>query len=320
MRALVIGASGGFGGHVGRELAARGHEVWALQRPGGRRPAIDGATRIEGDALDLDAVRRAARGMDAIVFGFHVPFPQWDPTAIEATRVTATVAAETSATVLFPGNVFGLGPDFAEPLAEDCGREAVCRKGHLRNRMEDILQDATRRGARAIVLRAGDYIAAGVDNNWLGEMARRALQGGPIVDPGEPGVPHCWAYLPDVARAGVDLLERRADLAPFEVVHFEGYTVTQDVIIAAIRHTLGDPRRRVTKLPWFLLPIAGVISPLMRELREMRYLWTEPVRLDGGKLRRLLPGFQVTPLQAAVDAALGARASAPRTATAVRAA
>src|SRR5437867_2768177 len=89
MKTLVIGAAGGFGGTVARELVRRGHDVRALVRPGGRIPVVAGAELVEADALDAEAVGKAARGVDAIVWGFHLPYEKWEPAAIDAARVTA---------------------------------------------------------------------------------------------------------------------------------------------------------------------------------------------------------------------------------------
>ena len=302
MKVLVIGAAGAFGGTTARALLSRGHQVVALMRPGGRLPDVPGAEVRRADALDRTALSEAADGVDAIVFGFHLPYDRWFPTAIEAARVSADVAAERGAAVLFPGNVYGLGPSFEAPLSEECPRHSPSRKGAIRNAMEDALREATLRGARALVVRAGDYLDPRSQNTWLEIMVSRALRGGSIVDPGAEGVAHAWAYLPDVVAIGVELLEQRERLAAFEVVHVEGYAVTSAELIDAIRLTLRGVG--VKRFPWWLVRAARPFSRMAREVHEMRYLWTEPLTLDGGKLRRLLPGFRTTPLERAVAAAL----------------
>lgn len=309
MKALVIGAAGGFGGTVGRELERRGHEVRALVRPGGNKPKLRGAELFEGDALDRDAVVRAARGVDAIVWGFHLPYPKWVPGAVEAARVTAEAAGQTGATVLFPGNVYGLGSGFSDPVRETAPRRSRSTLGDVRNQIESIFEQSTARGARVVVLRAGDYLGPDAHNTWFELMSGRALRGGRILDPGAPGVPHAWAFLPDVARAGVALLEQRSALAPFELFHFAGYAVDSAMMIDSIRRALGDPARRTWRLPWGLLRLASAFSTMLRLALGVRYLWDEPVILDGSKLRRALPAFRETPLDDAVTQTLWALAA-----------
>jgi nucleoside-diphosphate-sugar epimerase len=313
MDVVVIGAAGGFGGNVGRELERRGHRVRALVRPGGRTPDLRAADLVEGDALDPVAIAHAARGTDAVVWGFHLPYSKWVPAAIEAARVTAEVAASERATVLFPGNVYGLGPSLA-PLDETAPHEARTRLGEIRNEIESIFEHATVHGAQVLILRAGDYFGPEAHNTWLEFLTSRALRGGRILDPGGHGVPHAWAYLPDVARAGVDLLERRETLAPFDVFHFAGYHVDSSSMMDEVRHVLGDPSRRTWPFPWGLMRAASPFSKMLRLTSDMRYLWNEQVVLDGAKLRATLPDFRTTDLREALTATLmvlAARAGVP---------
>jgi nucleoside-diphosphate-sugar epimerase len=313
MDALVIGAAGGFGGCVGRELERRGHRVRALVRPGGRTPDLRAADLVEGDALDPVAVAHAARGTDAIVWGFHLPYSKWVPGAIEAARVTADVAATEGATVLFPGNVYGLSPSLA-PLDETAPHEARTRLGEIRNEIESIFEHATVRGAQVVVLRAGEYFGPDAHNTWLELLTARALRGGRILDPGGHGIPHAWAYLPDVARASVDLLEHRETLAPFDVFHFSGYSIDSSSMIDEVRRVLGDTSRRTWPFPWGLLRAASPFSKLLRLASDMRYLWNEQVVLDGTKLQATLPAFRTTPFREALTTTLmdlAAKAGAP---------
>ncbi|MBM3698117.1 MAG: NAD-dependent epimerase/dehydratase family protein, partial [Actinobacteria bacterium] len=69
-RALVTGATGFIGSHVAMHLRDRGFEVRGLVRPGGTPGGAlpDGIEPAHADVRDLDAVRRAADGTDAI---FH---------------------------------------------------------------------------------------------------------------------------------------------------------------------------------------------------------------------------------------------------------
>src|SRR6187549_617861 len=74
MRVLVSGSSGFLGAHLCRELAARGHSVRALVRPGsdaraadGVDQVADGVERAEGDLADEASLRRALRGCDGAV-------------------------------------------------------------------------------------------------------------------------------------------------------------------------------------------------------------------------------------------------------------
>jgi uncharacterized protein YbjT (DUF2867 family) len=77
LNVLVTGATGKQGGHLVRELLARGHSVRALTRKPESRAAAAlaerGVTIVTGDFEDHGSLERAARGVDT-VFAMSTPF------------------------------------------------------------------------------------------------------------------------------------------------------------------------------------------------------------------------------------------------------
>ena len=77
LNVLVTGATGKQGGHLVRELLARGHSVRALTRkpesPAAAALAERGVTIVPGDFDDQGSLERAARGVDT-VFAMSTPF------------------------------------------------------------------------------------------------------------------------------------------------------------------------------------------------------------------------------------------------------
>jgi uncharacterized protein YbjT (DUF2867 family) len=83
LNVLVTGATGKQGGHLVRELLARGHSVRALTRkpesPAAAALAERGVTIVRGDFEDQGSLERAARGVDT-VFAMSTPFESGDKT------------------------------------------------------------------------------------------------------------------------------------------------------------------------------------------------------------------------------------------------
>src|SRR5712675_2047409 len=94
---LVTGATGKQGGHLVRELLARGHSVRALTRkpesPAAAALAERGVTVVSGDFEDQGSLERAARGVDT-VFAMSTPFGTSEQTetreGINMVRAAAT--------------------------------------------------------------------------------------------------------------------------------------------------------------------------------------------------------------------------------------
>ncbi|GAA3660509.1 SDR family oxidoreductase [Nonomuraea antimicrobica] len=68
MKILVIGAAGRTGRHVVAQGIERGHEITASARHPDQLRDLPGAVGVHhGDAHDLDAVRKAVQGQDAVI-------------------------------------------------------------------------------------------------------------------------------------------------------------------------------------------------------------------------------------------------------------
>jgi nucleoside-diphosphate-sugar epimerase len=61
---------------------------------------------------------------------------------------------------------------------------------------------------------------------------------------------------------------------------------------------------QIKRMTWWLIHALRPIVPLCRELSEMAYLWSEPHRIDGSKLKAAIGDIPHTPLDDAVAHAL----------------
>src|SRR5690606_32412260 len=112
---------------------------------------------------------------------------------------------------------------------------------------------------------------------------------------------HNWAYLPDVAETAARLLMRADELPRFAAFHLGGHWLEQGIEIAdAVRYAARNPDLPVKRLPSVALMLLSPFVETFREMREMRYLWKEPVRLDNSKLIAFLGHEPHTPLDVAV--------------------
>ncbi|MDN7665243.1 NAD-dependent epimerase/dehydratase family protein [Burkholderia vietnamiensis] len=307
---LVLGASGGIGGEVARQLRDAGWQVRALSRSlDAASVERDGIGWVRGDALDRDAVLRAARGCSVLVHAVNPPgYRNWSTQVLPMLDNTIAAATREQATIVLPGTVYNFGPDAFALLHEDAPQRPVTRKGAIRVEMERRLQAATANRVRTIVVRAGDFFGPRAGNNWFGQgMVKAGRPVTAISVPGRLGVGHQWAYLPDVARTMVELLERRDALEPFARFHLgghwdaDGMQLAQAVRRVAQRHGL---RPTIRQFPWWLVWAAAPFVTTMCEMLEMRYLWREPLRMGNARLTAVLGREPLTPLDTAVETTL----------------
>jgi nucleoside-diphosphate-sugar epimerase len=301
--ALVLGATGGIGGEVARQLRDSGWNVRALRR--GAAQALeqrDGMTWVRGDAMNAEDVRAAAESCSVIVHAVNPPgYRRWAELVLPMLDNTMAAARSVGATIVLPGTVYNFGPDALPLLTEESPQHPVTRKGAIRAEMERRLFAASTNGARVLIVRSGDFFGPLAGNNWFSQGLVKPGQPVMAVSyPGRRGVGHQWSYLPDVARAMIELLARRDSLAPFATFHMTGHwDADGSQMVEAIQRVVtrrGGRKPRVTGFPWWLVTLASPFVTTLREMREMRYLWREPVRMDNARLITALGQESHTPL------------------------
>jgi nucleoside-diphosphate-sugar epimerase len=308
---LVLGATGGIGGEVARQLRDGGWTVRALRRSAAQ-PAEQrmGITWIRGDALNAADVRAAADGCSVIVHAVNPPgYRRWSELVLPMLDNSIAAATAQGATLVLPGTIYNFGPDAFPVLTENSPQHPVTRKGAIRVEMERRLFAASTNGARVLIVRAGDFFGPAAGNNWFSQgVIRPGKPVSAVRNPGRPGIGHQWAYLPDVARTLVELLTRRDSLEPFAAFHMAGHwdadgsQMTESIRRVVAQRTGRAPR--VSAFPWWLLSLASPFLATFREMREMRYLWREPLRMDNALLISVLGREPHTPLHEAVEATL----------------
>jgi len=290
--ALILGISGGFGSYVAEELVREGWQLRALMRNPGKLPQGFASVEVmQGDASRIDDVRKAAAGADLIVYGVNAPYHQWESTVVPWLDVTAAVAEETGATILFPGNVYTLNPvdagQFKDGFAESAPVNPPTRKGELRAEMEARLKTAATNGAKVIIIRCGDFIGGRVPNSWLQHLVKPTRNGYTLQAASEPGLVHTYAYVPDVARAAAELVGNIDQYANFNVFHFRGYRANFIDIAHAIEAATGRPVK-IGRFSWGMLSFIGLFVPVMKAVVGMRYLYQHEINLSDAKLESYL--------------------------------
>lgn len=310
-RALVLGASGGVGGAVGRALMSRGWRVRALIRQAGSTAAVrlaeEGFEIMSGDAMDRRQVQRAALDAQVIVHAVNPPgYRNWGSQALPMLENTIAAAGAQGARILFPGTIYNYDPNALSVIHEASPQNPHTHKGAIRVQMENRLAEASNNGVRSMIVRAGDFYGPRPGNSWFSQALIKP--GKPlrkIVYPGRAGVGHSWAYLPDLGETFAQLADREDELEPAACFHFAGYhDVDGAGMVDAIRRVAAKPDLPVRRLPWLVLSMLGPFNETLREMREIRTYWCTDMRLDNTLLTSLLGAEPRTPLDDSVRATL----------------
>ena len=294
---VVLGSNGGTGSAVLAELVERGIPARGVSRSGsGFNP---GAELVAADVRDPDALGRALEGA-AVVYQCAQPvYTRWPQEFPQMNRTVMVAAAAAAAKLVFADNLYMYAPG-TNPMREDGPATATGKKGATRVLMADELLEAHRAGrVRVAIGRSSDYYGPrGLDSGIGERVFAAALRGKKLSWLGSLDTPHSVSYLPDMGRALVTL--GTDDRADGEVWHLPaGPAVTGREFLTAVCEAVGEPPRMSAVSP-SMLSLAGVFSPMIREIKETAYQWTDPWVVDTSKFQSTFGPVAETPLPEAI--------------------
>ncbi|MGC1209316.1 MAG: NAD-dependent epimerase/dehydratase family protein [Ornithinimicrobium sp.] len=275
-RHLVIGA-GPIGSTVAQRLADQGDRVAIVTRSG-TGPDHANIERISADACDADRMAGLATGCLAVYNCVNPTYTTWD-TDWPPIAASLLGAAKLSGAVLATVSnlyVYGRGD---RPMSHSTPLAPVDHKGEVRAQMWRDALAAHEAGTVPVVeVRGSDYADAGV-NSHLSRNAPDVLAGKSVFVMGAADQPHSWTAVNDVAEL---LVAAAADPS----AHGQAWLVpsaparTQREALSDLAKAAGAPAPKIRTLGPRALRLAGIFSPMMRELSGTAYQFTHPFVLD----------------------------------------
>jgi nucleoside-diphosphate-sugar epimerase len=268
-------------------LVARGDNVCVAQRSRPTDlPAAVGFRRC--DVLDAQSVRQALDGASQVVLAVGFPYDArvWRTAWPKTMTNVIEGCAQTGARLVFVDNLYMLGPQ-TKPRREDMPLTKRGDKPAILTKVTRIWMAAAESGrVRVAALRCTDFYGPNVPVSHLGASAFGRLANGRsalMVVP--PDIPHDFAYVPDIARAVVTLLDAPDD-AFGQVWNMPcAPTRTPREILRLGADAIGI-RFRMMAIPFWLVSLLGLGSRFMREVADVGFTWNRPYQVDATKFTR----------------------------------
>jgi nucleoside-diphosphate-sugar epimerase len=177
-------------------------------------------------------------------------------------------------------------------------------KPAVRSEITRMWQKAAREGrVRWASLRAPDFYGPGVGRSHIGDTGLAAIaKGKAAMMLMNPDQLHAFAYVPDIARAALSLLDAGDD-AFNQAWHVPcAPTRTARELLQMGADAVGQ-KLKVVAIPTPLLPVLGLVVPFMKEYGELRFTWTRPYYVDATKFSRRF-WSDATPFEVGIPAAM----------------
>ena len=299
----VLGVTGAIGFWCARLLLDRGERVIALARDPDRARGrflpsdLDRLEIVAGDALDVDALRRAASSSSTLIHAVNVPLGAWeDPTRGRAALMQASIdaAVDTGARVLFPANVWVYGHTYVPLLFEGHPFAVDTAKGRAAVKLESMLAQAHReRGLHYSIVRLPDVYGPFVGSALYRSVFEHAVSGSTLTWYGSLDTPLEVVYVADAARALLQVgMDPETNGRAFNLPGPEETTARKWLtLLADTAGTRAHPRA----IPSPIIAIAGWFNHEAHEMHELLYLKTRRLILEGRRYADRYGSYPSTP-------------------------
>jgi nucleoside-diphosphate-sugar epimerase len=305
---VVVGASGGTGGALVRELIDRGRRVRAICRSG--RAAVPREVEVmAADARDPDRMREVCRGAGVVYNAVNPPFRQWleaFPAAVDGVLAGAEAA---DARMVFVDDTWMYGRTTG-PMTEDLPYRPVSNKGVLRAWLAERVLAAHESGrVRTVIGRAPELYGPAVESLLGRNVFRPAVRGGRALWIGELDQPMTPMFIDDFAHGLAVLGEREEALGGvWHIPTAEPTTAGGFLDLLAAR---AQRPMKVTRISETAVRVLGVVWPVAREGAEMLYQFRQPHTVDATKYCTAFGLGRVTPYVHGIERTLDWYRSTP---------
>ncbi|MBN6187227.1 SDR family NAD(P)-dependent oxidoreductase [Aneurinibacillus sp. BA2021] len=284
-KAMVLGATGGMGYALVKELAGQGIETIAFARTKSKLEALFGTCKnvhiAQGDAFSSADIVRAGSGVDVIFHSVSIPYSQWTEGHPTIIRNVLTAAETLGARLAVVDNIYAYGRGPGKEIGEDYPKQPHTKKGRIRLASESMVWEANRKGLPVLVAHFPDFYGPHAPNTMLHYTLNTMLRGKWAMFVGGQEIKREYIFTPDGAKALVQLAKRSDAYGQHWNIPGCGVITGQEII--AITRKLTGYAGKVGTVGRGTLTLLGLFNRDMREVKELLYLMEEPVILSGSK-------------------------------------
>ncbi|QEC40987.1 NAD-dependent epimerase/dehydratase family protein [Pseudobacter ginsenosidimutans] len=282
----ILGANGTIADALVPVLQANNEKIRLVSR---KPKPVPGAETFTADVTSREQVFAAVKGSEIVylLVGIQYNIDVWrrDWPVIIRNVIDACKAA--NATLVFFDNAYMYGK-VDGPITEETPYRPSSKKGQVRAGIATTLQEEMRSGGlKAIIARAVDFYGPGVTEKSAPGLLvftnmRKGKKAQWFIN---PNVPRSYNYTPDAGKALYMLAKTPS--ATGQVWHLPTVdpplTGKQFVAMAAKYMNASD---KVKVLPRWILKIAGLFNPFIKEMYEMHYQDELPFVFNSSKFEK----------------------------------
>lgn len=280
----ILGANGTIGSLLAKELRAYTNNIRLVSRNPVKVNQED--ELFPADLTNPELVDKAVAG-SAVVYllvGFEYKLSVWKQNWPRLMKAVIEACIRHNAKLVFFDNVYLYDRAVIGHMTEDSRVNPSSEKGVVRKQVADMLMDAVQKGQlQALIARSADFYGPGNQKSFLVEVVyKNFIKGKKANWFMDADKIHSFTYTPDAAKATA-LLGNTPD-AWNQVWHLptDPQRITGREMVSLFAKEMKQPDKLMV-MPMWLLRILGIFIPLLREMPEMMYQYSQDYFFDSSK-------------------------------------
>ncbi len=298
----ILGAGGAIGTELAKALPKYTRDIRLVSRK--PQKVNDTDQLFSADLTKAAEVETAVAGSEIAYLTVGLPYQikVWETTWPLVMQNVVKACLKHKCKLVFFDNIYMYDGSYLNPITEDLPIKPPSKKGAVRAKVVEILEQAQEEGLQALIARAADFYGPGIKAvSVLTETVFQPLsEGKPANWLGKLKYKHSYTYTPDAGKATA-LLGNTPD-AYCEVWHLPTAKnpPTGQEWIEQIAAALGvKAKSRVAGRT--MVGILGLFMPVMREIKEMMYQNEQDYVFNSDKFEKHFD-FQPTSYQDGIQA------------------
>ncbi|MBL7900085.1 MAG: NAD-dependent epimerase/dehydratase family protein [Crocinitomicaceae bacterium] len=298
----ILGANGTIGSLLAKELYQYTQKIRLVSRNPKKVNQTD--ELFPADLSNVSQVEKAVAGSDVVylMVGFDYKTKVWQEKWPKLMRATIDACIKHHSKLVFFDNVYMYDPKSIPHMTEDSPLNPTSKKGMVRKEISDMLMYEIKASKlKGLIARSADFYGPKNEKSFLIEVVyKKFLEKKKANWFMNANVKHSFTFTPDAAKATA--LLGNTDDAFNQVWHLptDPNALTGKQMIELFGKEMNvDPKFSV--LSMFMLKLAGIFVPLLREMPEMMYQYDRDYIFDSSKFDKRFD-FKTTSYQQGVKA------------------
>jgi nucleoside-diphosphate-sugar epimerase len=299
-KALVLGATGGMGFSLVKELVSREIETIAFARSKQKLEEYSQewgplVTIYPGDVLNEGQLKEAVSKVDFVFHTLNIPYQNWDPTLYEMMTAILKQCSLQNKPLIYVDNIYAYGVH-QQKVHELSMKNPHTKKGKIRLKLQQQIESS---GVPYVIAHFPDFYGPKAEGTILHYTLEQLIKKNTAGFIGHIELQKEFIYIKDAATALVELAIRED--AYGEEWNIPGVGTISGNEIAEIASEHLKKNLKIKPIHRWMINALGLFNPFMKEFSEMMYLNETPVILDGTKYDRRIGPLPKTPYQIGVQ-------------------